>query len=447
MLIVLGFFCSGPASRAEVEVPASLKTMWLRRACSQKRVDFLDPGYYLQHFTEYTVWSFEVHTQQVAQVLKLIPKSATIVAPGDGIGIVARQWPSSQVISGDFSRNDLTSKIVELETFQETMNRGAPGNVLLLSYVYSLFSIVEQRMMALWDGPVVVLDNRDVSPGPQFQQIGPGVFVTGFEGQVVGNEDFTPMSSQLFSENLLAIENISFIERNPSVNYWERMRPMTFARRFPSIGPLIIHSLPELARYREAREDVRGAYLTSIGQEFTATVPLYVDVCTHFSAGVVYEIGSSHPVVPTLKKYSHWAHQEGLFLFCFLKNCQVLRQMTTWQVSPLKQVTQLSYPTRLLAYNQGMAYLATMSGVVGVSLFREDVRYGMLLYLEHYSHPSWKDVYASGTLVSRIGSEHVPVSKSLRARYKKRLDPRYFPWSVIGSHNRVDFSELTPGGE
>jgi len=94
-----------------------------------------------------------------------------------------------------------------------------------------------------------------------------------------------------------------------------------------------------------------------------------------------------------------------------------------------------------------MAYLATMSGVVGVSLFREDVRYGMLLYLEHYSHPSWKDVYASGTLVSRIGSEHVPVSKSLRVRYKKRLDPRYFPWSVIGSHNRVDFSDLTPGGE
>jgi len=398
----------------------------------------LDPGYYLQHFTEYSVWSFEVHTQQVAQVLRVLPKESVLVVPGDGIGIVSRQWPEKQVKSGDFSRDAFTHKIVSVESFTQTMDRGASGDVLLLSYVYSLFTPEEQVRVAQWDGPVVIIDNRDQSPGPQYSHVGPGVFVVGVEGFVRENMDYVPTSAQLFSENLLSLEKISFITRNPSVSYWETMRPLVFARRFPSEGPLIVHSLPELARYQEQGEDVVGCYLTSIGGYFHSTVPICVDICTQFERCRVYEVGSAHPAVSTLKKYSHWAVYGSSFYFCFLRNCQLLRQMTAWRISPLGEVKQAPYAARLLAYNQGKVYVAVLTGTVSFPLYREDVRYGFLLYLEKYGHPSWKDVYASGSVVSQVGSAFVQVGLPLRQDYNSRLNPRRFPWNV---GDQIDFEE------
>jgi hypothetical protein len=386
--------------------------------------------------TSYTLWSFGLHYRQLEEVLRPLPPSSVLVAPGDGIGLVARLW-KGQVISGDFSRNPLTSQIVATESFSVTMDRGMKieGSVLVLSYVFSLLSSSEQLRAIHWPGPIIVVDNRDISPGPQFEHVGPGIFVSGFSASITLSTDYVPASKQLFSENLLALESISFIERNPSVHYWNTLRPLGSCKsRVKSSDVLVVHSLPELARYVSDKQAVSGCYLTSIGRYFDGVVPIFVDINTEFDCRVVYEVCASHPCVDYVKHYAHWAVCGNMFWFTFLKPCVVLRSLSSWIFSSTKEFKGGSpYACRLLTINESFAYVSCLCGSVKVDISDMERRYALLLYLEEYGHPSWKDVYASGSLLSRIGSRFVPVSLQYAQKCKKNLSPRCFPWnSFIG---------------
>jgi len=434
------FICSAPLRREEVSVPSSLKAMWLRKVNAQRKKDFLDPGFYLRQFTSYTVWSYEVHYQQVQQALLLVPSGSTVVSPGDGIGLVASLW-SGPVISGDMVHSPLSHRLVEVESFAETMARGQQsGNVLFLSYVFSLMSPREQLQVQTWDGPVVVIDNRDVSPGPGFSHVGPGVYVLGLSGSAPLGVDFVPTDRQLFSENLLALREISYVERNPSVLYWEQLRPLGNSQPYSGDSSvLVVHSLPELSRYL-LRDVKTGIYLTSIGRSFVGTKPIYIDISTKFVSGVVYELARDHLAVEFLKGYSHWTDLDGLFLFCFQRSCHMQRKGTKWEMRPVKLKDAVNYPCRLMSHQGGKVFLATMQGMVSVDVTDVRRRYGILLYLENFSHPSWKDVYASGSVVNLIGSKFLQIVDDFRKLCAENLDVHSFPW-VRKKRFQVDFSE------
>jgi hypothetical protein len=85
--------CQRPKSSKKVEVPESIRMLFLRRTfVPAVRYDLTDEQYYKTSFTEYSSWSYGVHQKQVEQVFKYISKEAQIVAPGDGIGVCFRLW-------------------------------------------------------------------------------------------------------------------------------------------------------------------------------------------------------------------------------------------------------------------------------------------------------------------------------------------------------------------
>lgn len=300
-------FCRRPRSSKPVVVADGVKLLWLRRTfIPSVKYDLTSEQYYSKSMGEYSAWSFAVHQKQVSQVLELLPEGATVVAPGDGIGVCARLWKGpNKVISGDSQFS--VDSLVQREPFLATMMRGRKvgGSVLILSYVWSLMSDEEREVARYWPGQVFLIDAKTVCPLPYYQH-GPGIFSNRrqMKSQKLAAPE-SPLADRrvLFSENLLRLTEISDQGDNPSIRYWQAMRPL--GRRVPG-AIVVVHDLVELVqRFSELSGSL--VYLSSIGRIFeeSETMPSGLNKVCYMRT--VYELPFSSPLISYLRENFHFA--------------------------------------------------------------------------------------------------------------------------------------------
>lgn len=331
--------CDRPKSPTEpTSVPYVVACLWLQQTFKMDRaVNYLDPAYYKRDFVTYTSWSFGIHVKQVASVLAALPTMTTVVAPGDGVGVVSSLWRRS--VTGDMMGTPS-------RTFLEVMEEGRRADstsVLILSYVYSLFSELEKQVVASWPGPVYEIDCRSYPLVPGAVCIGPGVFVRNFyqemysPGLTAFTEDALRLKKtkgtivpappegvmvpqeQLYSENLLRLTSISYWKENPSVAYYRAMRPFSSVSQWQkgkTSEPPVIHNLQELVDFW-LLEGEYIVYLASIGQFVERAQFVDISLLTRLSVRSVYCVRKDDERVSYLKKRCSWAPFKDFILITF----------------------------------------------------------------------------------------------------------------------------------
>jgi len=379
-------FCQKPKSKNFVETPLSLRATWLKwHYTPSRQVDFLNRSYYEMAMPSYAAWSFALHSKQVAQAIMHLPSHALLVVPGDGIGIVAAQW-QGQIISGDTVHIQYTHESVRVESFWATMHRGheADSNlkILVLSYVLTLMNSEEREMALNWPGPVILIDSSDCNVSPKMLHVGPGVFVKGLASamipQVTVAEDQTVKESVLYSENLLALKEISYIEENIAVQYWKKMRPLGHCRRYTKQeqSVVVIATVPELIRFWDDSVEVPVYFCPSgrvISRELI--VPLIVFMDLKIKTRILYELPLSHSFIPAIKQHSMYAESEvhGKFYFIIptlvppivVKLDGMIMAQTLLYVSHQMEHEVSSFRIRFLGVDQRRVWFNTQEGVIG----------------------------------------------------------------------------------
>jgi len=206
-----------------------------------------DPGFYLTNAVEYSAWSYELHASQMSQVLSFLPSDTTIIAPADGIGLVARLWPGES-FCGDLSISQITHKKVVCETMIRTVDRALatkPKNpVIILSYCQQFLTFDEMNYirsrfslkLPLSENssdvkelvPVICIEASDAPLARSIRyRLGPGVYSTvEFSDLHAWVKDFKIKTSLpvWYSENLLNTDLI-FPYMSDVMMYYSVMRP------------------------------------------------------------------------------------------------------------------------------------------------------------------------------------------------------------------------------
>lgn len=310
----------------QIAVPAGIARFWLRMTfVVDSAQDFLSSDYYARDMFSYSMWTYEGHKRQVRMVLSMIEPGVCVVAPGDGIGIVASLWRNSVV--GDMYANTCAIPDIPKESFMATMVRGLEqaskslqSVVLLLSYVYSLFSDEEKEIVRTWPGPVIEIDARSTSSLSHMATVGPGIFCRGFDKlkMIPLPEKSLSVSEQQFSENLLRLPAISCYKDSPTVQYYRTMRPLAPVESYPgSVFPVVTHSLQDAIEVWKIY-GFMSLYLGSTGS-FTSG-PTYVvrGAVNRCAARHVYAISKDDPCVKVLKKSVQWSMWNDWFFYVFL---------------------------------------------------------------------------------------------------------------------------------
>jgi len=177
----------------------------------------------------YGSWSFNNHTRQLEGVLAVLDRDTTVVAPGDGIGVIARLWTGC-VISGDINSVTTTSPLVAKESITETLVRceSVHDKVVVLSYVYSFLTDHDKTLLSQFSCPIVILDFHHVIQdwGP-YVILGPGIVgyrfpkcAAFFSEQRVKN---IPMN---YNHNLLSLEGtVELLSVNDVTSYITLLTP------------------------------------------------------------------------------------------------------------------------------------------------------------------------------------------------------------------------------
>jgi hypothetical protein len=208
----------------------ALKYLWLEKTYPPQNVKYSDQSTYEKNMDVYSLATFSTHQAQVRDFLALVDDSVTIVAPADGVGVVARSWKGKK-ICGDINRSPMTSESVRQESIKGTMNRAKQviGAVLyLFSYCDDLFSQKEWDDLLRNQNPMVFFTaNRLIESRIQVERCSPGVYVRNFSCRWRSvNKDIRERGdSILFSENFLQIKPI-FEEAGPYYDYYTRMNPL-----------------------------------------------------------------------------------------------------------------------------------------------------------------------------------------------------------------------------
>lgn len=396
--------CSAPCSSKNLEVPLELKVTWLRmQFVTHVEQDFLSQAYYATSMDAYSMWSFALHQQQVLQVLQMISLDATLVVPGDGIGVVSTLWKGA-IISGDLFSSRFTSRSVKQETFLQTMVRGkGAGRVLILSYVYSLMTVEEKRMVSLWEGPLFIIDSKDSSPFPFLTHLGPGVY-----GSLPGArstpftavEKNTAMQSVQYSENLLRFPSIRSETMSPSVQYWRGMRP--FGNWSDPTGQLIIHDLQELLQVQGQGIDVHDAYLASTGMKVNDPLDIALDAVSKIYSRKIYRISIDHELVPFLKRKAQYAVSGKVMLFVTLTEISWSFKIDTSTVKSKGTIytSESEMPSyQLLGHHDSDILVQTPSGIRVWSMAQSFHRWMVVSYFTVFGDAGWQSLLSDDPVV------------------------------------------------
>jgi len=186
-------------------------------------------------------------------------------------------------------------------------------------------SIQEQDVVKEWEGPVIYIDGKNTCPLEFFKCIGPGVFVRDFPvswvSPMVSFEGSMSFSTVLYSENLLRLASIRYFSLNPSVLYWQRMRPLAFSQQSSRDTSLVlvVHDLRDLFSVLRdyPSESTSAIYVSSIGMLWESALAVSFQLVTVLKSRQIYFILSSHPIIPLLKEISQYSEDKDRFYFTF----------------------------------------------------------------------------------------------------------------------------------
>lgn len=224
--------CSRPQSKQEINVPLSVRSVWLRNHYATKDpVKLKDSSYYTANMEDYTLWSYPIHAAQLSQICEGIPKETTIVAPGDGVGLVPRVW-TGKSMSGDRVLSSFSHASVVQEDIWETIQRGrAEENALFLfSYLTPFLSSDVLLFIEHTTAPILVLENKRESDIQGLTRYGVGLFGKNIPSTWILQQHYLERQSKergiQYSENLLRKVNLAYYSNNTYVRYFFSMRPL-----------------------------------------------------------------------------------------------------------------------------------------------------------------------------------------------------------------------------
>jgi len=129
-----------------IQVPLEVKAIYQQRYMEKDFTtpDLVKSDYYKRSMASYSSWSLAIHMDQIKDVLKNVPSSWTVIAPADGLGVVARSW-TGKVVSGDQVKTELSESCTRQEQIEQTLDRGysAKGDKVI---VFSYFGIGLHKM-------------------------------------------------------------------------------------------------------------------------------------------------------------------------------------------------------------------------------------------------------------------------------------------------------------
>jgi len=220
-------------------VPLEVKAIYLRDKMSSEFVEphLKDEDYYKKSMGAYSAWSYEIHVRQVREILQSVPSGWTVVAPADGIGIVARAW-KGKYIGGDSATSVYTDKSVVLEDLSRTVLRGLKEEgpkIFIFSYCWEWVPAEIRSLMRSEGSPYFVLQPTDtlsyIDRLTEFSHYGPGLFGCRVPVEWVfsmhSHERFKPVDTVLFSENLLVNPGFRVVSDSDYLKYYLAMQPLS----------------------------------------------------------------------------------------------------------------------------------------------------------------------------------------------------------------------------
>jgi hypothetical protein len=216
-----------------LEVRAVYQRKWLEADYSQPKLK--DGDYYTRSIGSYSAWSYPVHVDQVRDILKNVPSDWVVIAPADGLGVVARAWPG-KLVSGDQVKSTYSHQETRSELIEGTIDRGIreSGNKLVIfSYCWEWVPQDVKLTLLKQKIPFVVLqptDNLQMQEiGLVFRHYGPGLFGVflpdDWQFYLHQVERFRPNSSVLYSENLLVQRGFQVYSHSDYFKYFSSMKP------------------------------------------------------------------------------------------------------------------------------------------------------------------------------------------------------------------------------
>jgi len=284
------------------DVPVDVQRSWQNFYFKPVAAALLDVDYYQENSLNYSSWSFDVHSKQVAKVVLAIPRHYRLVAPGDGWGVVKKVAPH-KVYS-----TDIVKGIDATESFSSTFDKLQPGDVLVLSYLWSLLSPKDQELVLSWDGPIVLIDSQPRIMG--FSTDGEGLFSRNCDDWFL--HTITPEGYHeqtiLYSENLLRLPCVSPLVQTSAYLYLITHRPLVPRS---SDGTVVCSNVVEALRVK----DKCSPYLAPIGKIWNDTTPTSCELGVQWETRRVYSLPDNCPNIKVIEKYSYWARKTECFTF------------------------------------------------------------------------------------------------------------------------------------
>jgi len=325
--------CKEFASDMEISVHESLSVYFFSSYMQEPdKYDYFSSSIY--ETLSYGVWSSKKHGPIVSDICSKYPFHH-IVAPGDGIGLVASFAQNSTV--GDLTLTPWTHPRVKKESFLDTMKRGMlevgpRKSILLLSFIWHLMSR-EDRVFAKNYACVIV--NDSVSPSspdhPQWYMCGPGVWSTVpnlyFDGDVESRiDDVVP-----YSENL--------VRAGPARTFGAFD---TWPKNMSLFGQRSGNAHTRISTILEMPKDRQGSqYFIQTGREFNAE-RVALDAYMYLLPRQIYYCMTGTSLDQHFLKYPHeiyknllyfWFHSEGFYV----SNCDSSKFSVTVCVGPVRR--------------------------------------------------------------------------------------------------------------
>jgi len=336
---------------------------------------------------------------------------------------------------------------VHREDFMSTLVRGRrTGNykaILVLSYVTGLMSGVILEQMGKWVGPVIWVDSHDNCPLPDMKLVSRGVCFRGLKAPqtMVKGEPVTSQRTQMYSENLIKFEVISYLTpKNASVQYWEMMRPFAKALQYKPGGtaPLIIDNLSEAVNYQGITSN-SNFYLSSIGRMWEDCTPYLLEEENVFYGRVVYVIHAKHRLAPFIKSSGvHWAEYDGKFFFIWpdVEKQGVIQNglyHTKYSVKKYSTDRVRKLPIKIVSHWQNALIVNTLTGTFLWRVFSEHCRTLMIEYLSAFASDGWQKTVDQLEVVQSENNVISPIYAKAKARYDElkhlKPDPFRMPWA------------------
>jgi hypothetical protein len=335
-----------------MDVPRSVLHNWLiyyYAPGQETQWGLSDEEYYSINLAMYSTWSYPIHRAQVRQILPKLSPDTTVIAPADGVGIVARSWMGKKVC-GDKNRTIMSDQSVKEETIMTTIRRGMleeGSKVIILSYCSMFMDEGDLEIVKRTGVPVYILEARDVFRH-KADHLGPGLFgwngafscvniverVIKDRGQIPYSENLLNKSSFIFLSSSIYHDAFTTLRPLAPVSYDENFKGVKGRTNVADPSPLVPVLFATLEEYLNERSRFakRYHYLAFLGVTEMEDVP-YTGNATNVTLRTrqVYFTQSRTRFFELFKHDMLWAEKGGLVFFCF--NYQVIEDLSLFRTS------------------------------------------------------------------------------------------------------------------